>query len=151
MSKGLGIAALVIALLGVIVPLVTVWVIWLALALAAFAAFGGDKSFPIAAVLVCLVNILFLSPLTLMMLKGESMQGGSLYMILTIVAFIAPIVGLFLSATPTSSIANSIADPGAQADARVEVPLVAAKTCPECGHRYPGGALYCTADGAALV
>lgn len=150
MSKGLGIAALVIALLGVIVPLVTVWVIWLALGLAAFAAFSGDKSFPIAAVLVCLVNILFLSPLTLMMLKGESMQGGSSYMMVTIVAFIAPIVGLFLSAKPASSIAEPISASEVRAAVTTEAPLIA-KTCPECGHRYPGGTLYCNADGAALV
>ena len=86
-----------LAILAIFIPLVTIWVIWFALALAAFAAFSGDKSFPIAVILICFVNLLFFSPLTLMVLKGESLQGGFAYKIITFIAFIAPIVGLFLA------------------------------------------------------
>lgn len=63
MAKGLGVASLVVAILGIFVPVVTIYVVWLALILAALAGFLGDKVFPIASLLACLINVIFLSPL----------------------------------------------------------------------------------------
>lgn len=99
MAKGFGIAALVVALLGIAVPVVTIYVVWLSLVLAALAGFFGDKAFPIAAALACLINLVFLSPLTWAVLAGENLQGGSGLRVTTIILFIAPIVSLFVGAT----------------------------------------------------
>ena len=98
MAKGFGVAALVVGILGIFVPVVTIYVIWLALGLATIAGISGDKVFPIATVGACLINILFLSPLTLVALKGESLGGGSFLLITTIILFIAPIIGLIIGA-----------------------------------------------------
>ena len=38
----------------------------------------------------------------------------------------------------------------APAEAQEEGPAIMSRTCPECGTRYGGEALYCSADGAAL-
>ncbi len=62
MHKGLGIAALVIAVIGMGVPVITIYIVWLALVLAALSAFLGNKAFPLAATLVCLINAFLLSP-----------------------------------------------------------------------------------------
>ena len=93
MSKGLGIAALVIGVLSIIVPMVSLYVVWLALILATIAAITGDKTFSIATFVICLVNVLFLSPATWMALAGEEMAGGSFLKAGTIVLFLAPIAG----------------------------------------------------------
>lgn len=98
MAKGFGIAALVVALLGIAVPIVTIFVIWLALVLAALAGFLGDKAFPIATVLTCLINLVFFSPLTWAALFGESLQGGSTLKVTTIILFITPLVALVIGA-----------------------------------------------------
>lgn len=94
MAKGLGIAALVVSILAIFVPIVTVYVIWLALILAAVSGFMGDKAFPIASLLVCLLNLVFWSPATWIAFHGEHIQGGSFFRITTIILFIAPIAGL---------------------------------------------------------
>jgi hypothetical protein len=99
MGKGLGVAALVVSILAIFVPIVTIYVIWLSLVLAAVAGLLGDKTFPIAATLANLVNILFMSPVTLMALTGENLDGGSTpLMTTTTTLFIAPIVTLILGA-----------------------------------------------------
>jgi hypothetical protein len=50
MGKGFGISALVVGLLAIFVPLVTIYVIWLSLALASIAGFFGDRVFPIVSI-----------------------------------------------------------------------------------------------------
>lgn len=47
--KGLGIAALTIAVFGMGIPGITIYLVWLALILAALSAFLGNKVFPLAA------------------------------------------------------------------------------------------------------
>lgn len=105
MGKGFGVAALVVALLAFAVPLVTIYVVWLALGLAVAAALFGDKVFPIAAVCASLINLVFFSPLTWMALAGESLGGGSALKTVTILLFIAPIAALIFRAVtkPTSA------------------------------------------------
>lgn len=102
MQKGLGIAALVVAILSILVPVVTIYVVWLALVLAAVAAFMGDKAFPVAAALTCLVNLVFLSPMTWAVFTGEHFSGGSFFKVTTIILFIAPFVALILAAKKKS-------------------------------------------------
>ncbi|MBU4185841.1 MAG: hypothetical protein KKI12_06225 [Proteobacteria bacterium] len=96
MAKGLGIAALVVAIIGIFVPVVTIYVIWLSLILAAIAGLLGDKVFPIASFFANLVNIVFLSPMTWAVLAGENVGGGSFFAISTFILFIAPIVTLVI-------------------------------------------------------
>ena len=94
MAKGLGISALGVAILGIFVPFVTIYIVWLSLALAAIAGFLGDKAFPIAATLANLVNIVFLSPMTWAVLAGENIGGGSFVMVTTVILFTAPVAAM---------------------------------------------------------
>ena len=96
MGKGLGIAALVIGIISILVPVITLYVVWLALILAAVAGYGGEKTYSVATIAICLVNLLFLSPSTWLALTGENIAGGSFLLIGTIIMFIAPIAALVL-------------------------------------------------------
>lgn len=97
MSKGLGIAALVIGILSIIVPIISLYVVWLALILATIAALSGDKTYSIATFVICLVNVLFLSPATWMALAGEEMVKGSFLKVGTIILFLAPMLALIIA------------------------------------------------------
>ena len=55
MAKGFGIAALVVAILAVFVPVVSIVVVWFALILAAIAGLLGNRVYPIAVVATCLL------------------------------------------------------------------------------------------------
>ncbi len=94
MSKGFGIAALVLAILGIFVPIVSIYVVWLALILTAVAAFAGDRSLSIAAFVICLVNVLFLSPATLVEFGAK--QGGSGLATFTVILFVIPLIGFIV-------------------------------------------------------
>jgi len=98
MAKGFGVAALVVGILSIYVPLVTIYVIWLALVLATVAGLLGDKVFPLATFATCLINILFLSPVTLAGLAAEREAGGSAHLVITIILFIAPVAALIIGA-----------------------------------------------------
>lgn len=98
MGKGFGIGALVLGILSIFVPIVSLYVVWLALALATVAGLLSDKVFSLATIVITLVNVLFLSPATWMALKGEQMSGGSGLMATTIVLFIAAIGALVYGA-----------------------------------------------------
>lgn len=93
MSKTLGITALVLALVGILVPLVTIYLVWLTVLMAGLAGLLGNRSLPLPSLVVCLVNLLFLSPLTLAALKGESLQGGSALLRTTQVLFVLGFIG----------------------------------------------------------
>jgi hypothetical protein len=97
MSTGLGIAALVFGILSIFIPVISLYVVWLALALATIAALSGDKTYSIATFVICLVNVLFLSPATWMAFSGEALSRGSALKVFTIVMFVAPIAGILLS------------------------------------------------------
>jgi len=62
MQKGLGIAALVVAIIAIFVPFAGTWLTILAGALAAFAA-GMGFSLGIAAIIINVIHIMFFSPL----------------------------------------------------------------------------------------
>ena len=93
MHKGLGIAALVIAVIGMGVPVITIYIVWLALVLATLSAFLGNKAFPLAATLVCLINAFLLSPSVWLLLTAEPTM---FFKATTAVLFIAPIAGLII-------------------------------------------------------
>ena len=91
--KGLGIAALIVAVIGMGVPVITIYIVWLALVLAALSAFLGNKAFPLAATLVCLINALLLSPSVWILLTVEPKM---FLKVTIIILFIAPIAGLII-------------------------------------------------------
>ena len=62
MQKGLGIAALVLAIVAIFIPVVGTWITIPAGLLAAFAA-GNGFSMGIAAIVINAIHIMFLSPL----------------------------------------------------------------------------------------
>jgi hypothetical protein len=105
MSKGLGIVALVIAIIAIFVPLVALYVMWLGLIVATIGALAGDRIFAVITWVVTVANILFFSPLTLLVLIGEQAAaaeetgGNGVLLTVTIVLFIAPIVAMILNAT----------------------------------------------------
>ena len=62
MGKGFGIAALIIMLISVPVPVLGTWIGYLALVIAGIAALIGNKSFVIATTVVGVIKMYFLSP-----------------------------------------------------------------------------------------
>ena len=68
--KPFGIAALVLSFIAVITPLVGVYIAGLAGILAFFSA-GGGTTFGVSAVIINIVNILFLSPSLIMTASDE--------------------------------------------------------------------------------
>jgi hypothetical protein len=101
MARGLGIGALVIGILSLTVPVISLYVVWLALLLAAVAAVAGDKTFAIATFAICLVNVLFLSPATWLAFAGEQHAGGIALRLLTTILFAAPLAILVIGALRT--------------------------------------------------
>ena len=81
MGKGFGIAALILAILAIFVPLVGIAVTGLAIVLAVVAAFAGDRVLSTATALIALVDTFFLSPSITLVLKTSpiaSVVGGLL-------------------------------------------------------------------------
>lgn len=99
MGKGLGIAALILILLGMFIPFIGIFITWLALALATVAALSGDRTFSIATGVIGIVGVIFFSPLLWVAGAGESMQGKSFIQIVTIVTLLGPFIGVALNAT----------------------------------------------------
>jgi hypothetical protein len=91
--KGLGIAALTIAVFGMGIPGITIYLVWLALILAALSAFLGNKVFPPGCHVVCLINAFFLAPPIWILFMVEPRL---VLKAITIVLFIAPIAGLII-------------------------------------------------------
>lgn len=107
MGKGLGIAALVLGILSIFVPIVSLYVVWLALVLAIGSALGGDKTFAVATVVITLVNVLFLSPATWLALAGEKMSGGSGLKMITVILFLAAIGAVVYTAVKSNPSASA--------------------------------------------
>jgi hypothetical protein len=72
MRQGFGIAALVVVILAIFVPLYSFIVSGLALILAAVAALAGDRPFAIATPLIAAANFLLLSPVALAYVDSHS-------------------------------------------------------------------------------
>ncbi|MCI3133149.1 hypothetical protein [Phenylobacterium aquaticum] len=79
MGKALGIAAFVVLLLSVLIPVVGTYITFLALAISAGAAFGGEKTWVLVVEVVSAVKIFFLSPTWhLMLFPGPPATWGSM-------------------------------------------------------------------------
>ncbi len=93
MGKGLGITAFVISILSIFSHLFGIFealsIVWLALILTTIAVLAGDKIFSIATLVICFMNVVFLSPL---------LSDSFFLMAGTIILFLVPIVGLIVSA-----------------------------------------------------
>ena len=98
MGKGLGIAALVFAIISIFIPLVSLYIMWIALALAASAAFARDKGFSIAAFAIVAVNLFFLSPVAL-----AAVFISSSIKVITTALFLAVILGWVTTANTKRS------------------------------------------------
>ena len=61
-STGVGIAALSLAIIGAILPIIGLWIGWVALIICFIAALMGEKGLTIATVILSAVVFLFLTP-----------------------------------------------------------------------------------------
>jgi hypothetical protein len=100
MGKGLGIAALVVSIISIFIPLYGIFLGWLALLVVLFAALAGDITFTIAVVVISVINYIFLSPSLWIVAAGAHLnpkQSSSASLIgLTAVLVIVPMVALIL-------------------------------------------------------
>lgn len=94
-SSGLGIAALIIAVISLFIPLLGLYSGLVALVVATIAAFFGDKGLTIATVVVSFVGYFFLSPSLAMATMGDS-NGMNGFWLAIIALLIAPFVGMFI-------------------------------------------------------
>ena len=74
MAKGLGIAAIIVALLGAFIPVFGFFIGLVALFFAAVAALAGDRVFSIATVAVSTIVFVFLTPSLWVSAIGESVE-----------------------------------------------------------------------------
>jgi hypothetical protein len=105
MSKGLGIAALIIVILAIFAPLnYGLYISGIGLALAAAGALAGDKIFAVATPLVAAVNVFFLSPIMYALLKDQTS-----FWVLTIAFLAAPFAGIALNSAGLLTIGKQTA------------------------------------------
>lgn len=62
MAKGMGIAALVLAIIGALMPVIGLIIGWIGLIAATMSAFLGGRGLPIATIVISAVAFLFLTP-----------------------------------------------------------------------------------------
>ena len=114
MGKGLGIAAVVLAVLSLVMPvIVNIVVVDIALILAVVAALFGELSLTVATVVLSAVSMLVLSPLTMRALTHGSPNGSDTNPLLPLlyVLLIAPLVGLALNKTGKLRFGNKSSAP----------------------------------------
>lgn len=103
MANGFEIAALVFAILAIFIPFGIV-ISAIAIILAIVAALSGDKTFAIATAVIALVNTLFLSPSTWIVLSGSDANASGILKVLIFVICLLPIGAIFLRASGKASI-----------------------------------------------
>jgi hypothetical protein len=97
MEKGLGIAALALAIVAIFVPFLGIFAGWIALALAAFAVRYGERPMSIAAVAISAANFIFLTPSMWMGVQAGADRGQlSPILVISIVMLIVPIAALVM-------------------------------------------------------
>jgi hypothetical protein len=97
MSKGFGIAALVCAIIAIFIPL-GIFVSAIAIILACAAALAGDRIFATATAIIAVVNTLFLSPSTWIMLGGNDPGAKSFMTVVILVGGALPFIAMALNA-----------------------------------------------------
>lgn len=75
MSKGLGIAAFVITLLSIGIPIVGSYFCFLGLLLAAMSAAGGNRVWPVVVSVIGAVNLFLMSPSWAIIMYSETVSG----------------------------------------------------------------------------
>jgi hypothetical protein len=99
MNKGMGIAALVIAIVAIFIPVVGPWLTMLAGLLAVF-AYGPGLALGIASIVLNVVNVLFMSPSVWIaqagaeMARAQGMQDAPVYPYILVGAQIIALAGL---------------------------------------------------------
>ncbi|WP_323785518.1 hypothetical protein [Thalassovita sp.] len=74
--SGIGLAGLLVALVGLVTPVVGLFIGWLALGISALGAFLGDRGFAIATVIISAFSFLFFTP-SLWLEAAASAQVGT--------------------------------------------------------------------------
>jgi hypothetical protein len=98
MAKGFGIAALVCAILAIFVPL-GIFVSAIAIGCAVIAALAGDRIFATATTVIALINTMFLSPSTWILLSGHDPSAKSFMTMVILVGGALPFIAMWLHAT----------------------------------------------------
>lgn len=100
MGKGFGIAGLVLAIVGIFVPVFGLFIGWAGLILATVAAFAGQRGLAIGTSLICVVVFIFLTPS--LWLEGAAVavdaaqnEPTPIFRIISIILVVAPFVGVF--------------------------------------------------------
>ena len=99
--KGLGIAALICALLAVIIPIYGFWVSALSIVFVVITALAGDRVFPTIVPIVAGINSYFLSPSLWLLYDGLGRPGSAIRLVFVIVCLmflLAPFVAMTLHA-----------------------------------------------------
>lgn len=97
-SKGFAMAALVVAIVAVFIPIISLHFVWIALVLTAIAFFTEDpkgkegRDFSRAAFIICIVNVLLLSPVTWMAFHAERLHHSHHLEMVTLILFVAPVI-----------------------------------------------------------
>jgi hypothetical protein len=97
-SKGFAMAALVVAIVAVIMPIISLHFVWIALILTAIAIFTedhkdkGGEAFSKAAFIICIVNVLLLSPVTWREFHIERVHHSHYLEMVTVVLFVIPVI-----------------------------------------------------------
>lgn len=107
-STGVGIAALSLAIIGAVLPIIGLWIGWVALLICLIAALMGERGLTIATVILSAVVFLFLTPSlwltgTLQVVTPEGQYSEpampQIALAVSIVLLIAPVVGMILFST----------------------------------------------------
>ena len=105
-ASGLGVAALIVAILGAFTPIIGLYIGWAALVIACFSAFLGDKGLTIATVIVSSAVFFFLTPslwINAQMAESpnaravEAAGPAQAIVVITFVLLISPIVCMFFA------------------------------------------------------
>lgn len=103
MGKGLGISALVFAIISLFVPFFGIIVSGIGVLLAVFSAVAGDRIFATATSVIVGVNIFFLSPLSL----GVILQSNGL-LLGVLACLAAPFVAIAINASGTFMLRSKV-------------------------------------------
>lgn len=108
LSSGIGLAALIIAVIGIFIPVVGLFIGWFALLIALVAALTGDKGLSIATVVVSALGFALLTPSLWVEAGASSAQGSPpVLRILTIILLLAPVAGMILFSTGKLALGKS--------------------------------------------
>lgn len=99
MAKGFGIAALIMVVLALFIPIGGVFLSALAALLAVVAALAGDRIFATATPLIGFINTMFLSPSTWIFLGGNDPGAKSFMTTMIVIVAALPFAAMALNAT----------------------------------------------------